>query len=237
VAPARIVGAALARARIEGIVTPARNEGATQLARLIWRPGLHMDDGWWRAFDMMPWQAPYRRHAVCRAPIDRLLIARRGWPSRPGPAAADCAPPQSDTAYARLKLLPSLRRVSLAHGLRVMGCPDYLLLGRYRRVLSPWLDPWHCDRLLLTRRDWPARSTLSPEQVVRAALAATGACLDGAPEAPCVDVATVGKAARILLPPPTDVASCSLGAREMNEDIWLRLAALEKMLCMSSTLP
>ncbi|VVE47803.1 hypothetical protein PTE31013_04537 [Pandoraea terrigena] len=214
----------------------AHDGTVTVLARLIWQPGLHMDDGWWRAFDMLSWRETYRRHAVCRTPIDRLLIARRGWPGSPGTAAGDCAPPQSDTAHAMLKLVPGLRRLSLAHGLRAMGCPDYLLLGSYRRALSSWLDAWQCDRLLLTRRDWPARSTLSPERVVQAALAATGACLDGAPEPLCVDVATVGKAARILLPPPVDTTPLSMGARVTDEDIWLRLAALEKMLCMSSTL-
>lgn len=228
------MGAALARPRIEGIVTPAHNDGVTQLARLIWQPGMHMDVGWWRAFDMLPWRETYRRQAACRKSIDALIIARRGWPSA---AAGDCAPPQSNTAHAMLRQLPNLRRLSLAHGLRTLGCPDYLLLGTYRRALSSCLDAWQCDRLLLTRRDWPASATLSPEQVVPAALAATGACLDDALELPSVDVATVTKAARLLLPPPADIEPFASGARVTNEDIWLRFAALEKMLCMSSTSP
>ena len=233
-ASARIMGAAFARPRIEGIVTPAYSGGATQLARLIWQPGMQMDVGWWHAFDMLPWREIYQRHAACRASIDGLVIARRGWP---GAAAGDCVPPQGNTAQAMLRRLPNLRRLSLAHGLRAMGCPDYLLLGTYRRALSSWLDAWQCDRLLLTRRDWPASATLSPEQVVPAALAATGACLDGASELPCVDVATVNKAARLLLPPPADIEPFAAGERSTNEDIWLRFAALEKMLCMSSTSP
>jgi hypothetical protein len=186
-----------------------------------------MDGGWWREFDMVSWQETYRRHVVCRAHIDRLLIARRGWPDT---ATHDCSPPESDVAHAMLRLVPSLRRVSLAYGLRALGCPDYLLLGTYRRALSSWLDAWQCDRLLLTRREWPARSAFPPETIVEAALATTGACLDVAPEPLSSDMATVGKAARILLPPPVDA-----GRVRATDDIWPRLVALEKMLCMSST--
>ncbi|MDM8359423.1 type III secretion system domain-containing protein [Pandoraea communis] len=209
----------------------AHDGTVAHLARLIWQPGLHMDDGWWRKFDMMSWRETYRQHAACRAHVDRLLIARRGWP---GMAAHDCAPPESDGAHAVLRLMPSLRRVSLAYGLRALGCPDYLLLGTYRRALSSWLDAWQCDRLLLTRREWPARSVFSPGEIVEAALATTVACLDGAPVPLAVDMATVGKAARILLPPRAD-AGLPSGMPAMD-DIWSRLVALEKMLCMSSTL-
>jgi len=187
-----------------------------------------MDDGWWRELGLESWREPYQRHAICRAHVDRLLIARRGWPDT---TTQDCTPPESDVAHAMLRLLPSLRRVSLAYGLRALGCPDYLLLGTYRRALSSWLDAWQCDRLLLTRREWPARSTFSPEEIVGAALATAGACLDVAPEPLSVDMVTVGKAVRILLPPPVDT-----GQTPAIDDIWPRLVALEKMLCMSSTL-
>lgn len=213
-------------------MTCLHNGAVAQLARLIWQPGLHMDDGWWRAFDMLSWREAYQRHVVCRAHVDRLLIARRGWP---GALTHDCAPPASDIAHAVLRLVPRLRRVSLAYGLRMLGCPDYLLLGTYRRALSSWLDAWQCDRLLLTRREWPARSTFSPAQIVEAALATTGAYLDGAPAPMAVDLATVGKAARILLPPPVEAGPMPNGMPAMD-DVWPRLVALEKMLCMSSTL-
>ncbi len=208
------------------------NGAAARLARLIWQPGLHMDAGWWREFDMFSWRETYQRHAVCRAHIDRLLIARRGWP---GTTTHDCAPPESDVAHAMLRLVPSLRRVSLAYGLRMLGCPDYLLLGTYRRALSTWLDAWQCDRLLLTRREWPTRSTFSPEQIVGAALATTGAYLDGAAEPLALDVMTVARAARILLPPPVDGGHMTPDM-PAADDIWARLVSLEKMLCMSSTL-
>ncbi|WP_374627161.1 type III secretion system domain-containing protein [Pandoraea sp.] len=213
-------------------MTRAHNADIARLASMIWQPGRHMDEGWWHAFDMLPWQTAYRQHAVCRAHVDRLLIERRGWP---GAAASDCAPPASDAARDALRLLPRLRRVSLAHGLRVLGCPDYLLLGRYRRALSSWLDAWQCDRLLLTRQAWPARAALPPEQVVRAALATAGTWLDSAPEPSCVDLATVGKAARILLPPPAAAGPSPIDVPIGGDDIWQRLATLEKMLCMSST--
>ncbi|MFJ2995525.1 type III secretion system domain-containing protein [Pandoraea sp. NPDC087047] len=207
----------------------------TQLASLIWQPGTHMDAGWWEAFGMAAWRASYERHPACRAHVDRLLIARRGWPA--SALAPDCVPPQSDTARAMLRLVRSLRRVSLAHGLRMLGCPDYLLLGTYRRALSPWLDAWQCDRLLLTRRDWPSRTAYAPEQIADAALALTGARLDAAPVTSADDVATVRAAARILLPPSAEARALPLpDGTLVEDDIWPRLVALEKMLCMSSTL-
>ncbi|PTD99275.1 hypothetical protein EIL82_18000 [Pandoraea apista] len=215
-----------------GFVICPHHANVSQLARLIWQPGLYMDDGWWRAFGMSSWRDTYRRHAVCRAHIDRLLIARRGWPDT---VTRDCAPPESEAAHAVLRLVPRLRRVSLAYGLRMLGCPDYLLLGAYRRALSSWLDTWQCDRLLLTRREWPTRSAIPPGQIVDAALATTGAYLDGAVTPLAVDMATVSKAARILLPPAAEAGPTSTGM-PATDDIWARLVALEKMLCMSSTL-
>lgn len=208
--------------------------GLTRLGRLIWQPGACMDEGWWRTFEMAPWRDAYRRHPACRPRIDAMLVARRGWPS--SARAPCCVPPHSDAARAMLRLVPGLRRVALAYGLRVLGCPDYLLLGSFRRALSPWLDAWQCDRLLLTRSEWPARSSVVPEALVAEALATAGACLDAAAAASRDDVATVGAAARILLPPAPVAARVSV-ARADVDGIWQRFAALEKMLCMSSTLP
>lgn len=148
-----------------------------------------------------------------------------------------------------LHLLPNLRRVALAHGLRALGCPDYLLLGKFRRALSPWLDAWQCDRLLLTRHEWPSHCAFEVDEIATVAMTTTGEQLDavcvartspdisGASEDPVAtndDVATVHMAARILLPPP-GMAGAAVGCDPVADDIWPRLAALEKMLCMSST--
>ncbi|WP_353192596.1 type III secretion system domain-containing protein [Pandoraea pnomenusa] len=208
------------------------------LAGLIWQPGRYMDDAWWQAFDMAPWRETYRRHAVCRAHIDALLTGRRGWPDSRATCSPTCNPPQSDAALAMLQQIPSLRRVALAYGLQAMARPDYLLLGPYRRALSPWLRGWQCDRLLLTRHAWPAHTAHSPERIVIAAMTATGACLDVAAPSSEADVETVGKAARMLLPPSLDAPPPAAGVTidASVDDIWLRLAALEKMLCMSSIL-
>ncbi|WP_167362671.1 type III secretion system domain-containing protein [Pandoraea faecigallinarum] len=194
-----------------------------------------MDDGWWDAFGLAAWRASYRKHPACRASVDRLLIERRGWPdaTRPG----DCAPAMSDAAHAMLRSVANLRRMAIAYGLRSFGCPDYLLLGNYRRALSPWLDAWQCDRLLLTRQDWPEIRALSPDAIVSAALAHTGECLDAAQPTGSVSddgVATVRVAARLLLPPPPRTSSTLMDS-PVADDIWPRLAALERMLCMSST--
>ncbi|VVE48442.1 type III secretion system domain-containing protein [Pandoraea anhela] len=209
---------------------------STRLACLIWQPGLHMDDGWWDVLGLSAWKAAYRRHPACRLHVDRLLIERRGWPSVA--RTRGCVPAESDVANTILNLLPNLRRVALAYGLRWLGCPDYLLLGTYRRALSRWLDAWQCDRLLLMRRDWPSSPEFPSESIASAALAVTGACLDAASLASPIsdsDAVTAHMAARILLPPP-DNAPTLPSDLPVVDDIWPRLAALERMLCMSSTM-
>ncbi|APD11146.1 hypothetical protein UC34_25155 [Pandoraea vervacti] len=209
---------------------------AASLARLIWQPGRHMDDAWWDAFGMARWRAVYRKYPACRASVDRRLVERRGWPT-PG-QYAECRPPDSEAAQAALRLMPSLRRVAVAYGLRTLGCPDYLLLGVHRRALSGWLDAWQCDRLLLMRRDWPSTAALAPEAIGPAAMALTAACLDAVRRA-CAprshgDVATVHAAVRQLLP-PANAAMTATADVPVVDDIWPQLAALERMLCMSST--
>ncbi|WP_150739731.1 type III secretion system domain-containing protein [Pandoraea anapnoica] len=231
-------------------VTATRGESdvtaCARLARLIWQPGWHMDAGWWDTFGMSGWHAAYRRHAECRPPVDRLLVERRGWPVA---GQNDCKLPRSEAALTMAHLIPNLRRVALAHGLRVLGCPDYLLIGTFRRALSPWLDAWQCDRLLLTRHDWPSHRAFEADEIATVAMATTGEQLDavcaartlpgtsGASDNPVAmidDVATVHMAARILLP-PRGMTAAAVGGDPVMDDIWPRLAALEKMLCMSST--
>ncbi|VVE74883.1 hypothetical protein PCA31118_04856 [Pandoraea captiosa] len=206
------------------------------LARLIWQPGRHMDDGWWDVFGMAPWRAVYRQRPACRASVDRLVIEQRGWPAPE--QYADCRPADSEAARVALHLMPSLRRVAVAYGLRTLGCPDYLLLGVYRRALSGWLDAWQCDRLLLMRRDWPSKAALAPEAIGSAAMTLTGACLDALRRADAPgchgDVATVHAAVRQLLPPASEAMTATVDV-PVVEDIWPQLAALERLLCMSST--
>jgi len=202
---------------------------ATQLARLIWQPGRYMHARWWQALEMSAWQSVYRQRSASRASIDRQLIARRGWPDSTSAFGAELTP--NDAVCAALHLVPNLRRVALAHGVRAMGCPDYLLVGHYRRALAPWLDAWQCDRLLLTRRDWPTPSVLPPEQLVDAALATTGAWLDEMQVSASPDIAAAHRAMRVLLPPGD---SFTRSGQVPVSDAWARLAALEKMLCMSS---
>lgn len=134
-----------------------------------------MDAGWWTTFEMSGWRAPYLRHAACRPPVDRLLVERRGWPLA---GRTNCTLARSEAALVMLHLIPNLRRVALAYGLRVLGCPDYLLLGTFRRALSPWLDAWQCDRLLLTRQEWPSHRAFEADELATAAMATTGEQLD-----------------------------------------------------------
>ncbi|ALS60552.1 type III secretion system domain-containing protein [Pandoraea norimbergensis] len=206
----------------------------TQLVQLIWQPARFMDAGWWQTLDMSAWQHVYRHQPATRAQIDRCLVERRGWPTTPD--GLGLALPLSDAACVTLRLVPNLRRVALAYALRTMGCPDYLWLGDYRRALSPWLDAWQCDRLLLTRRDWPCLAALTPDQLVDAAFTAMAALFDAMPtnhsSSPDVNIAC--RATRILLPPGESEPSTRLDLTA-PPDLWARMAALEKMLCMSST--
>ncbi|MBN9095242.1 type III secretion system domain-containing protein [Pandoraea pnomenusa] len=217
-------------------MTARGDTAAVRLARLIWQPGGQMDEGWWHAFEMTPWRDAYRRHPACRASIDAQLIVRRGWPAVREARGPHAVPPCSEAAKARLRRLPTLRRVAVAYGLRTMGCPDYLLLGAYRRALSPWLDAWQCDRLLLACAEWPARATCPPDRIVVAAMRRTGRCLDAVAMPDAADLATIVTAARILLPPAHDAAEAGGGIADgvADDDMWARLAALERMLCMSS---
>lgn len=203
---------------------------ATQLLQLIWQPGRFMDPGWWQAMDMSAWQYVYRQQPAARAHIDRRLIEQRRSPTTPDGLGSVL--PLREAACTTLRLVPNLRRVALAYGLRAMGCPDYLWLGHYRRALSPWLDAWQCDRLLLTRRDWPGLAAFPPEQLVDATLTAMAASLDATPPSPFTDVNAACRAVRILLPPGESSTHAELTP---PPDLWARMAALEKMLCMSST--
>ncbi|WP_176399097.1 type III secretion system domain-containing protein [Pandoraea sp. PE-S2T-3] len=207
---------------------------ATQLVQLIWQPGRFMDAGWWQALDMSPWQYVYHHQPATRPPIDRCLVERRGWPTTPD--GLGLALPLSDAACVTLRLVPNLRRVALAYALRMLGCPDYLWLGDYRRALSPWLDAWQCDRLLLTRRDWLGRAAFTPDQLVDAAFTAMAALLDAMPASPSPssDVSVACQATRILLPPGESERPAHVDLTA-PPDLWARMAALEKMLCLSST--
>ncbi|AUH50662.1 hypothetical protein CXB49_07530 [Chromobacterium sp. ATCC 53434] len=136
-----------------------------RLHQLAWRAGAWMDDGWWHELGLSPWRQSYLQHPACRPALDRLIAQRRGFPQTPLPATLTAQ------QQAMLALEPRLPRLLAALGLLAMACPDYLLLGRYRRPLAASLGERACDQLLaLGVFAAPRPPDLAPEQVAAAAL-------------------------------------------------------------------
>ncbi|OHX19163.1 type III secretion system domain-containing protein [Chromobacterium sphagni] len=144
---------------------PAISAELQRLHQLAWRAGTWMDQGWWHELDLSPWQQSYQHHPVCRPALDRLIAKRRNFPKTPMPASL------TPRQQAMLALEPRLPRLLTALGLLAMECPDYLLLGSYRRPLAACLGERGCDQLLaLSTFSSPRQPDLAPEQVAAAAL-------------------------------------------------------------------
>ncbi|WP_036665040.1 type III secretion system domain-containing protein [Paludibacterium yongneupense] len=118
--------------------------------QLAWRPGRWMHVEWWPWLKLAGWRDVYSRHPACRAEIDRLIIARRGFPRAPLPSALDAS------QQALLALEPRLPALLTALGLIGLDCRDYLLLGDYRRAVSSVLGPHGCGQLLILQSRWGA---------------------------------------------------------------------------------
>ncbi|WP_186448657.1 type III secretion system domain-containing protein [Burkholderia sp. MSMB617WGS] len=138
-----------------------------RLHRLGWQPGATMHDGWWPHLGLAAWRESYRRHPACRAAIDRLIVARRGFPRAPLPARLD------DRQSALLSVEPRIEALIVALGVIALDCADHLLVTRYRTHLAGRIGERGCAQLLALHRGWssPAR-VASPERLVDAATAA-----------------------------------------------------------------
>lgn len=138
--------------------------GIRRMHQLAWQPGAWMHAGWWTALELAPWQDSYRRYPACRSGIDRLIVARRGFPRAALPGAL--APQQA----ALLALEPRLPQLITALGLLTLNCPDYLLMGPYRRALKSCLGERGGDQLLALHHDWRAGpAALTPDALAAAA--------------------------------------------------------------------
>jgi hypothetical protein len=134
----------------------------SRLHALAWRPGAEMHAGWWAALGLAAWRDGYA-HPACRASIDRLIVARRGFPQAALPARLDA--PQA----ALVALEPRLDALMIALGLLARGRADYLLAQPYRGLLAARVGEQGCAQLLALCRDRPARGPdLAPEQLVEA---------------------------------------------------------------------
>ncbi|MDM5065365.1 hypothetical protein OB934_21580 [Aeromonas salmonicida] len=147
-------------------MTLAIEAGIQRLHQLAWQPGAWMHPAWWPHMTLAMWQPYYQAHPASRAAIDRVIIQRRGFPCAPLPAAL------SDEQRQLMQLEPRLIPLCTALGLLALGCPDYLLTGRWRRCLAPVLGEQGCDRLLaLATFSGGAAADVAPEQIAERALA------------------------------------------------------------------
>lgn len=135
-----------------------------RLHQLAWQAGEWMHQGWWHALSLTHWQHSYHRHSACRSLLNQLIAQRRRFPLNPLPLELTSQQQQL------LALEPRLLHLCTALGLLAMACPDYLLLGKYRRQLSVSLGEYGCDQLLtLGTFLSPESATLAPEALSEAA--------------------------------------------------------------------
>lgn len=138
-----------------------------RLHQLGWQPGRWMHADWWERLDLAQWRQDYLCHPSCRMAIDREIVARRRFPSGPLPGELDAE------QCALMALEPRFGQLSVALGLVSFDCPDYLLLGSFRRVLARDLGPGACDQLLaLYICNGGAPATLEAGSLLSAAAAA-----------------------------------------------------------------
>ncbi|KQN46471.1 hypothetical protein ASE93_14475 [Serratia sp. Leaf50] len=137
------------------------SEPLKRLHQLAWQGGKWMDDGWWTSLSLAAWQNSYQQHPRIRPLLDRLIAARRRFPLSQLPAALTLEQQKL------LQLTDRLPRLCTALGLLAISCPDYLMMGSYRRVLSETLGARGCDQLLaLGAFTSPQPASLSPEDLV-----------------------------------------------------------------------
>ncbi|AJY40926.1 type III secretion system subunit [Burkholderia humptydooensis] len=141
-----------------GAIAPA----VSRLHALAWRPGANMHPDWWPALDLDAWREGYA-YPACHASIDRLIVARRGFPRAALPARLDAS------QAALIALEPRLDMLVVALGLLAHGRPDYLLAQPYRTLLAAQLGEQGCAQLLALCRDRPVRGPdLAPDRLVDA---------------------------------------------------------------------
>lgn len=113
-----------------------------RLHRLAWCPGQWMSEAWWVRFDLGEWSSVYGRHPGCRAPLDALIAARRGFPA--GPLPAQLSPISRSLLRIDTQRLPKLiAALGLVHG----GNADWFLFTRWRQALEAAFTPSECDQL------------------------------------------------------------------------------------------
>ncbi len=162
------------------------NAEITRLYQLAWRPGAFMHSQWWSSLQLLAWRPYYwadqaaegaalieepcqavasalsfqQLHSPLRQAVDQLICQKRRFPLAPLPARL------STDQQELLALEPRLGKLLLAVGLQLLGSPDYLLRGHYRRVLAPLLGWQALDQLWALWRQGDQPAQLPVEKLV-----------------------------------------------------------------------
>jgi hypothetical protein len=145
------------------IIDPA----VRRLHQLAWQPGAWMHYAWWRHLDLEPWRTSYLSCPACRPSIDRLIVARRGFPLQPLPGSLD------GDGRRLIEVEPRWPALITALGVIALACVDHLLLRPHRQALAAHLDSRSCDQLLAICGSWNVQAVrLAPEALGNAALSA-----------------------------------------------------------------
>jgi hypothetical protein len=161
------------------------NPEITRLHQLAWHPGAFMHSQWWSSLQLAAWRpvywgeqetadetleeslqafesalTPQDLQNPLRQAVDHFICQKRCFPSAPLPAML------SADQQRLLALEPRLGKLLLAIGLQLLGSPDYLLHGRYRRVLAPLLGWQSLDQLWTLWRQGDQPAQCPAEQLV-----------------------------------------------------------------------
>jgi Type III secretion system subunit len=161
------------------------NAKITRLHQLAWRPGAFMHSQWWFSLQLLAWRPYYwcdqsaegeaieelcqaangelnfqQRQDPLRQALDQLICQKRCFPLAPLPAILSADQQQL------LALESRLGKLLVAVGLQLLGSPDYLLRGHYRRVLAPLLGWQALDQLWALWRQGDQPAQLPVEKLV-----------------------------------------------------------------------
>ena len=173
-----------------------------RLHQLTWQAGEWMDEGWWSALSLQPWQLSYQQYPATRPALNRLIAGRLGIAQAPLPGQLTAQQQQL------MALEPRLQHLCTALGLLAIACPDYLLLGRYRRQLGLQLGNRACDQLLALGVFDSTQPAILPAEQLLAGASERGIAWLRASAENCL----VCRALQIILPPGSPAAVPALGS-------------------------
>lgn len=135
-----------------------------RLYHLFIRPGYHLHEEHWRQTSLADWRDDYMHSPALRPAIDRQLRKTLAW--RWPTEGAKLTQKHRDW----LSWLPDMPRLILALGLVHLSCPDYVLLGEYRKALEPSLGVQALNQLAGLWQGEGHQPELTPDELMPGAL-------------------------------------------------------------------